>query len=188
MTLAESGVWSISASVRVAETTTVSPIRRGASAVDSPPVFAPLAARAADEVMLALGHESVQAVSQSAGQGANRPLPTARDLGFTPVLPLLVTGANIQPEDTVKGAFAYEWDAKKGIFRTPNGDVAAEHISAYTVNDVVGKFILLDFLKAVGNTGEVRLEFKDAQSAGQMRPEDANEDVKYRYILMPMRI
>ena len=25
-------------------------------------------------------------------------------------------------------------------------------------------------------------------SAGQMRPEDANEDQKYRYILMPMRI
>ena len=47
---------------------------------------------------------------------------------------------------------------------------------------------LLDFLKAIGNTGEVRLEFKDAQSAGQMRPEDANEEVKYRYILMPMRI
>ena len=36
--------------------------------------------------------------------------------------------------------------------------------------------------------GEVRLEFKDAQSAGQMRPEDGNEDVRYRYILMPMRI
>ena len=47
---------------------------------------------------------------------------------------------------------------------------------------------LIDFLKAIGTTGEVRLEFKDAQSAGQMRPEDANEDVKYRYILMPMRI
>src|SRR5258708_31636065 len=47
---------------------------------------------------------------------------------------------------------------------------------------------LIDFLKAIGNMGEVRLEFKDAQSAGQMRPEDANEDVKYRYILMPMRI
>jgi DNA polymerase-3 subunit beta len=47
---------------------------------------------------------------------------------------------------------------------------------------------LLDFLKAIGNTGEVRLEFKDAQSAGQMRPEDGTEDVKYRYILMPMRI
>ena len=47
---------------------------------------------------------------------------------------------------------------------------------------------LIDFLKAIGNSGEVRLEFKDAQSAGQMRPEDGNEDQKYRYILMPMRI
>jgi DNA polymerase III subunit beta len=47
---------------------------------------------------------------------------------------------------------------------------------------------LIDFLKATGTGGEVRLEFKDAQSAGQMRPEDANEDVRYRYILMPMRI
>jgi DNA polymerase III subunit beta len=47
---------------------------------------------------------------------------------------------------------------------------------------------LVDFLKAIGTAGEVRLEFKDAQSAGQMRPEDSNEDVKYRYILMPMRI
>jgi DNA polymerase-3 subunit beta len=47
---------------------------------------------------------------------------------------------------------------------------------------------LIDFLKAIGNQGEVRLEFKDAQSAGQMRPEDAQDDVKYRYIIMPMRI
>jgi len=46
----------------------------------------------------------------------------------------------------------------------------------------------VDFLRATGVQGEVRLEFKDAQSAGQMRPEDANDDVKYRYILMPMRI
>ena len=34
---------------------------------------------------------------------------------------------------------------------------------------------LIDFLRATGETGEVRLEFKDAQSAGQMRPEDGNE-------------
>lgn len=47
---------------------------------------------------------------------------------------------------------------------------------------------LLDFLKATGNSGEVRLEFKDAQSAGQMRPEDGADDYKYRYIIMPMRI
>jgi DNA polymerase-3 subunit beta len=47
---------------------------------------------------------------------------------------------------------------------------------------------LLDFLKATGNSGEVRLEFKDAQSAGQMRPEDGSDEYKYRYIIMPMRI
>jgi DNA polymerase-3 subunit beta len=47
---------------------------------------------------------------------------------------------------------------------------------------------LVDFLRATGVTGEVRLEFKDAQSAGQMRPEDGNEETRYRYILMPMRI
>jgi DNA polymerase-3 subunit beta len=47
---------------------------------------------------------------------------------------------------------------------------------------------LIDFLKAIGNTGEVRLEFKDAQSAGQVRPEDADNEYKYRYIIMPMRI
>ena len=45
---------------------------------------------------------------------------------------------------------------------------------------------VLDFLKAVG-AGEVKLELKDAQSAGQLRPADS-EDYKYRYIVMPMRI
>jgi DNA polymerase-3 subunit beta len=47
---------------------------------------------------------------------------------------------------------------------------------------------ILDFLKAIGNEGEVRLEFKDSQSAGQMRPEDPDAEYKYRYVLMPMRI
>ncbi len=47
---------------------------------------------------------------------------------------------------------------------------------------------ILDFLKAMGNEGEVRLEFKDSQSAGQMRPEDPDAEYKYRYVLMPMRI
>jgi DNA polymerase III subunit beta len=45
---------------------------------------------------------------------------------------------------------------------------------------------ILDFLKAVG-AGDVKLELKDAQSAGQLRPAE-NEDYKYRYIVMPMRI
>ena len=46
---------------------------------------------------------------------------------------------------------------------------------------------LLDFLKAAG-AEEVRLEFKDAQSAGQMRPVTTDDSYKYRYIVMPMRI
>jgi DNA polymerase III subunit beta len=46
---------------------------------------------------------------------------------------------------------------------------------------------LLDFLKAAGS-GEVRLELKDSQSAGQLRPEGGDDDYKYRYIIMPMRI
>ena len=45
---------------------------------------------------------------------------------------------------------------------------------------------LLDFIKAVGS-GEVKLELKDAQSAGQLRPAES-EDYTYRYIVMPMRI
>ena len=45
---------------------------------------------------------------------------------------------------------------------------------------------LLDFLKATGS-GEVKLELKDAQSAGQLRPAEG-EEYKYRYIVMPMRI
>jgi DNA polymerase-3 subunit beta len=45
---------------------------------------------------------------------------------------------------------------------------------------------LTDFIKATGE-GEVKLELKDAQSAGQLRPAES-EDYKYRYIVMPMRI
>ena len=45
---------------------------------------------------------------------------------------------------------------------------------------------ITDFLKAVGS-GDVRLELKDSQSAGQLRPAES-EDYKYRYIVMPMRI
>ena len=45
---------------------------------------------------------------------------------------------------------------------------------------------LVEFLKAA-NSEEVRLELKDSQSAGQLRPADG-DDYKYRYIVMPMRI
>ncbi len=63
--------------------------------------------------------------------------------------------------------------------------------TAYTGDSMTIGFnseYLLDFLKA-SNSGDVRLEFKDAQSAGQMRPEEGTDDgFKYRYVVMPMRI
>ena len=45
---------------------------------------------------------------------------------------------------------------------------------------------IIDFLKAAGS-GDVKLELKDSQSAGQLRPAEG-EDYKYRYIVMPMQI
>jgi DNA polymerase III subunit beta len=45
---------------------------------------------------------------------------------------------------------------------------------------------LIEFIKASG-AGDVKLELKDAQSAGQFRPAEG-DDYKYRYIVMPMRI
>ncbi|MDB5523829.1 MAG: caspase domain protein [Rhizobium sp.] len=151
------------------------------------PVFTPLAARSADEILLAVQpRESTELANEAVGQSSSRPQPMARELGFKPVLPILVTGADIQPEDTVAGAFPYQWDARKGIFITPNGDVAAEHISAYTVNDVVSKFILLDFLKAVAsrNPGKTRITpEKSLYRAGERIKFDALRG-RYRNMLV----
>src|SRR5438270_3557359 len=61
--------------------------------------------------------------------------------------------------------------------------------TAYTAEPLTIGFnsaYLLDFLKAA-DSQEVRLELKDSQSAGQLRPDD-NEQYTYRYIVMPMRI
>src|SRR2546423_7163414 len=62
--------------------------------------------------------------------------------------------------------------------------------TAYTAEAVTIGFnsqYLLDFLKA-SSAGEVRIEFKDSQSAGQLRPSENGDEYKYRYIVMPMRI
>jgi DNA polymerase-3 subunit beta len=45
---------------------------------------------------------------------------------------------------------------------------------------------LLDFLAACG-PGKISLEFKDEQSAGQLRPAE-EDNLKYRYVVMPMRV
>lgn len=44
---------------------------------------------------------------------------------------------------------------------------------------------IADFLKVAG-TGDVRLEFRDSASAGQLRPGDETFD--YKYVVMPMRV
>jgi DNA polymerase-3 subunit beta len=62
--------------------------------------------------------------------------------------------------------------------------------TAYAADPVTIGFnsqYLLDFLK-VASGGEVRMELKDSQSAGQLRPDEKDEGYKYRYIVMPMRI
>ncbi len=47
---------------------------------------------------------------------------------------------------------------------------------------------LLDFLKVVGSAS-VSFEFKSAQAAGELRPEEADSgDYTYRYVVMPIRV
>lgn len=46
---------------------------------------------------------------------------------------------------------------------------------------------LLDFLGVLGDCAKIRLELQDEQSAGQLRPM-GEEDSRYRYVVMPMRI
>jgi DNA polymerase-3 subunit beta len=46
---------------------------------------------------------------------------------------------------------------------------------------------LLDFLKAVP-PGDIKFLFKDGNSAGEYRPNDAGAGSQYRYVVMPMRI
>jgi len=116
------------------------------------PVFTPLAAQVNRQTLLALRKDAgLLVASQPSGQGAQPPVPMARDLGYEPVLTLSVTGSDSRPEDTISGQNAYEWDALKGVFKTPNGDVAAQGVSAGTVKYVVSKFILVDFLQAIAS-------------------------------------
>ena len=74
---------------------------------------------------------------------------------------------------------------------TETGESEDSLETAYNGDEIVIGFnsqYLLEFLKVVAS-GDVRFEFKDAQSAGQLRPDEAaDSEYKYRYIVMPMRI
>jgi DNA polymerase III subunit beta len=60
----------------------------------------------------------------------------------------------------------------------------------YTAEPVVIKLnseYLLDFCKAVGGAGEVKMSFKDGTSAGLLEPEVANAETRFLYVIMPQR-
>ncbi len=46
---------------------------------------------------------------------------------------------------------------------------------------------ILEFLDAIGESEKIRLELKDEQSAGQLRPSE-DDSCRYRYVVMPMRV
>ena len=47
---------------------------------------------------------------------------------------------------------------------------------------------ILDFCKVVGSVGEVKFSFKDGKSAALLEPEAANRDIRFKLVLMPMRL
>ena len=82
-------------------------------------------------------------------------------------------------------------ELKVSSSNTETGESEDSIETAYTGDSMVIGFnsqYLLEFLKVVG-AGDVRFEFKDAQTAGQLRPDEpADSEYRYRYIVMPMRI
>ncbi|MCU1253724.1 MAG: polymerase beta subunit [Candidatus Angelobacter sp.] len=82
-------------------------------------------------------------------------------------------------------------ELKVSSSNTETGESEDSIETAYTGDAMVIGFnsqYLLEFLKVVGS-GDVRFEFKDAQTAGQLRPDEAaDSEYRYRYIVMPMRI
>ena len=82
-------------------------------------------------------------------------------------------------------------ELKVSSSNTETGESEDSIETSYTGDAVMIGFnsqYLLDFLKVAG-TSDVYFEFKDSQSAGQLRPADAaDSEYKYRYIVMPMRI
>ena len=82
-------------------------------------------------------------------------------------------------------------ELKVSSSNTETGESEDSIETAYVGDPMVIGFnsqYLLEFLKVVGS-GDVRFEFKDAQTAGQLRPDEAaDSEYRYRYIVMPMRI
>src|SRR5579862_217273 len=84
----------------------------------------------------------------------------------------------VSPEGVELSASSPEYgEAKEHLEKEYKGDALAIGFN--------GQY-LLDFLSAAAD-GPISLELKDEQSAGQLRPL-ADEQYRYRYVIMPMRI
>ncbi|OJT95420.1 hypothetical protein DEM27_14670 [Metarhizobium album] len=130
------------------------------------PNFVPGVARSEKEVVVRLAGASTETT----------PVPVEEE-GWKPQIALAVEGSGFRPERVVDGGAApYRWDAASGTFFTPNGDVAGEKIGEDRLQQVVDKFILLEFLKAMAaqNPGTVTLTpAKDIYAAGDRMKFDA---------------
>ncbi|WP_077961398.1 caspase family protein [Ensifer adhaerens] len=140
------------------------------------PNFTPQLPRSDKEIVLPLPRSAKVAGAETAsGKSA---LKSPRHLGWTGRLPLSVVGqmpglANVGGE-----GLPYRWEAASGVFYTPNGDVAGEHVAPDMVQRVVDKFILVDFLKAMAaqSPGTVSLKpVKDIYLAGDRLTFEADQ-------------
>jgi uncharacterized caspase-like protein len=138
------------------------------------PNFTPQLPRSEDEVVMPL----TRSVAVTTELAVKKTYKSVRDMGWEGKLALSVEGTDVVPDNTGGTGVPYRWDAASGIFYTPNGDVAAEHIDAGMIQSVVNKFILLDFLKLMAslNPGAVSLTpQKDIYAAGDKISFDAPE-------------
>ncbi|MFM2278539.1 MAG: hypothetical protein RLZZ444_770 [Pseudomonadota bacterium] len=87
-------------------------------------------------------------------------LAIARALGFEPAVNLDTRGKRQPPLSRLVGSNSFVWDASAGTLTTPNGDIAAEDIDQKTVDAVVEKQLLLNFLKSVSarHAGKITLK------------------------------
>ena len=126
------------------------------------PNFTPQLPRSVDEVMLLIGQPGAAIVQGQAGK-------TAAELGWQDRLALDAGGADLSLQHVGGSGVPYRWDMSSGVFYTPNGDVAGEHVDDKSIQGVVDKFVLLDFLKILAsrNPGSVSLApQKDIYSKG----------------------
>ncbi|OWZ92059.1 hypothetical protein B9J07_19135 [Sinorhizobium sp. LM21] len=132
------------------------------------PNFTPQLARSDKEIVLSLPRSAKVGVAPTVS-GTKHALKSPRETGWTGNLPLSVVGDMPDLANIGGDGVPYRWEATSGVFYTPNGDVAAEHVAPKRLQGVVDKFILVDFLKALAaqSPGAVSLKpVKDIYFAG----------------------